>query len=542
MALSILGGPVSAPAQERPASNANDAAAASDALFRGARSITEAYGPSGEFLGYDVAPNSNIPDLNNRIPNTNIVLRIPAAGFGSRRPLSPREIQENRNAVQANSVQPHTVTLPNNVQGRGETPASVACAAAMVPKDPANPGCLDTLATQIPAGGKATIFLVETGNNLGVDLAGNKGPGVADIVSDMQVFSNWFGLSPVTSANFSVVNVPGEGTPPDNSYANLGTGNRSEADMDAEWARAANPQANIVVIQLNPNNSQEPFVAMDYAVKLAQQAFAAGQGPNVISFSWGLGAGAFLAAWQTAADAHLPAVSGVAVVASNGDTPANPAWPCYSIKAICAGGTNFDRDLATQAFLPTKQSVWHVNSNEGTAGGYNLAAATPDFQVAAAKNTDLLPYRATPDLSTIATNAWFVMGGIWGLGGGTSLSAPVLAGWISAANANVRSGLSARGLESAIDRQFSAAQQFSTQTVLQRMYSTYASATAYQNAFLAVDAGNCGVEPVGATMVTLNAGPASPCTGLGQPFGLNGLSVVPARKGIFPIPRPRPLP
>jgi subtilase family serine protease len=506
-----------------------------------AKTLQTAFSPSGEFLGYDVKPKDSADPSDPYAPRTNVVIRIPASGLGTVRPHTQQELRRNQEMA-AYGIAPQDATnpLPGGAI-RGETPATINRAAGMIASDPANPLNLPDLptVTNQPFGG-GTVIIVVDGNNVGVDLESNKGAGVNDVVKDAQIFSNWFGLVPITFANLTVVNVPGE-TPADNTSANNHLDWALESRIDVEGVHLANPKANIIVVQDAYGTPNGPWEAVDYAVVLGKQAIAAGQGPVAISMSWGAGPGS-PASWQAGLLPHFANVEGIAFVGANGDTPGgNPGVPCGFSTVVCVGGSQFLRDSSTQAYLG--QTVWHVSDYLGTTGGGNLGAAAPLFQQAALQSSNpLSAYRNTPDVTTIATTAWGVIDGGWGTFGGTSLSAPIMAGWIVAANVrSARTSFPERGIGAATVDAISPAGQFSGEAVLNKMYSVFNSTTDYLASFLPITTGTCGTQLVGTTTVPLNAGSGfQPCPGLGQPTGPGGLSVLPTReRGTVPRPRSR---
>jgi hypothetical protein len=539
MVLGMIANQVAARAQEPQSSeDAARASALANAFMTNAKTVQTAFGPSGEFLGYDVKPRDSNPDP--YAPHTNVMIRIPAGGLGSTRPHTQRELQRNQEMV-SYGISPQVANPePNGAIGT-ETPATINRAAGMIAADPANPLNLPFLptATMQPAGG-GTVIIVVDGNNVGVDIEGNKGPGVSDLVSDAQNFSNFFGLVPLTSTNFAVVNLPGQ-TPADNT---LTTGNYMwalESRMDVEGVHLANQKANIIVVQEAYSTPNGPWEAVDYAVVLGKQAIALGQGPVAIPMSWSAGAGS-PASWQAGLMPHFANVPGIVFVGANGDTPGgNPGVPCGFSTVVCVGGTQFVRDSSTNAYMG--QTVWHTNATTGTTGGANLAAPVPSFQQAAVQsNNPLSAYRNTPDVSTIGTNAWVFFAGNWAVAGGTSLSTPIMAGWIAAANVSGgRTSFPERGESVAKPDAVSSAQQFSGEAVLNKMYSLYSSTADYLTSFLPITTGNCGTQLVGTTIVPLDAGSGfEPCPGLGQPLGPGGLSVLTTRvRGIVPMPRSR---
>jgi hypothetical protein len=478
-ALGMIANQTAVRAQEPMSSeDAARASALANAFMTNAKTIQTAISPSGEFLGYDVKPKDSADPSDPYAPRTNLMIRIPVGGLGSVRPNTPEELKRNQEMAPYGVTPQVANPEPNGAVG-GETPATINRAAGMIPADPANPINLPFLptATNQAFGGGAVIIVVE-GNNVGVDVEGKTGAEVYDIAKDAQTFSNFFGLTPITSNNFTVVNVPGE-TVANNTIANGHTDWNAESRLDVEGAHLANQKANIIMVQAGFGVPTEPWASVDYAVVLGKQAIAMGQGPVVISMSWTAGPGS-PASWQAGVTPHFPVIPGIVFVGANGDTPGgNPGVPCGLSTVVCVGGTQFVRDTSTGAYLG--QTVWHANADLGTTGGANLAAPAPAFQQAALQSGNpLSAYRNTPDVSTIGTAAWAFLNGVWGQVTGTSWATPIMAGWIAAANASSARGSFPKRGES-LDSL--SAQQFSGTAVLSKMYSLYSSAADYLTSF-----------------------------------------------------------
>jgi kumamolisin len=283
-----------------------------------------------------------------------------------------------------------------------ETPASIACVYRLVP-DP-RPGCNPDETTEPPSAGGGAIALVEAFDD----------PSAA---SDLHTFSTQFGLP---AADLTVVFADGSKPSVDpTGSAEL------ETSLDIEWAHAMAPKAKIFLVEAPSLALSDLFQAIFVAGNLV-----ATNGGGEVSMSFG--SGEFLQ--ETKLDQIFTA-SGVVYVASAGDNPGTQ-YPCVSPNVVCAGGTTISRDSMTGKFL--LESAW-----QDAGGGPSLVEPRPSFQdrlVEVVGET-----RGTPDLSFDAnpnTGVWIFDGNTfqgsktplgWAVVGGTSASAPSLAGIINAA-------------------------------------------------------------------------------------------------------------
>jgi len=279
-----------------------------------------------------------------------------------------------------------------------ETPASIACVYHLV-DDPLR-GCDPDLTTQNPTGGGGAIALVDAFDD----------PTAA---ADLATFSAQFGLP---AANFTVVFA--SGTQPKQDPTG---GWEIEESLDIEWAHAMAPNAKIFLVEAATNRNKDLYPA----IALAASIVAANGGGEV---SMSFGGGEFTN--ETLLDVFFN-TPGVVFIASAGDSP-GPSYPSTSPDVISAGGTTISRDANTGRFL--LESSW-----QDAGGGASFVEPRPSFQDSIAEIVG--PARGTPDLSFDAnpnTGVWVfdtnpVFGAGWFVVGGTSVSAPSLAGIINSA-------------------------------------------------------------------------------------------------------------
>ncbi len=235
-----------------------------------------------------------------------------------------------------------------------------------------------------------------------------------------------------------------------------------EESLDIEWAHAMAPSAKIYLVEACSNSGSD----LQQAVLVAKNLVQCGQtrigpggvlrtcpsatGKGEVSMSWG--GGEFLGENGSPPGTYLCAVSNtilddgcftgtnVVYFASSGDSP-GVIWPSTSPNVVSAGGLTTRPTPAT--FNLIESTAW------ADAGGSTSAIeARPSYQ--SGVSTVVGTFRGTPDLSFDADPITgldvydtFPLNGVdylqWLIVGGTSASAPSLAGVIN--NAATRSGV-----------------------------------------------------------------------------------------------------
>jgi kumamolisin len=279
-----------------------------------------------------------------------------------------------------------------------ETPASIACVYHLVQANV--PGCSPFRATVNPSGGSRAIALVDAYDDPSAQ-------------SDIEMFSTQFGLAP---ADLSVVYAQGSEPAPDPTG-----GWEVEEALDTQWAHAMAPGAKIFLVEAADNSWGNLLQAVQVASQLVAQA-----GGGEVSMSWG--GGEF--SGENTLDSYFT-TPGVVYFASAGDTP-GPGYPSVSPNVVSAGGTTNSRNPYTGSLL--FQNTW-----QDAGGGLSELEPRPAFQNGVANTVG--SYRGTPDVSFDAnpnTGVWVynanaVYGTGWFVVGGTSVSAPSLAGIVNAA-------------------------------------------------------------------------------------------------------------
>ena len=294
----------------------------------------------------------------------------------------------------------------------GEYPASLACLYKMAHTFYA--GCVPTnnSAYNAKGGSGRAIALVEAFDN-------------PTAVADFKFFSTFFGLPGASKIKKIYANGNGSCvTPPYNAGWAL------ESALDIEWAHAMAPTAQILLIEACSNS----YTDLMYAEQIAEQQVLA-YGGGQISNSWSSGEFSTESSdWDWVFRANWVAGKPISFFFSAGDSGLGAQYPSSSPWVISAGGTTINRDASTQFFQ--SESCW-AGSGGGTSA-YETYSSTfgtgtgpwTNFQYPIFGQTA----RRTPDMSfdaDPASGAYVYSAGTWYVVGGTSLSAPALAGVVN---------------------------------------------------------------------------------------------------------------
>jgi subtilase family serine protease len=220
--------------------------------------------------------------------------------------------------------------------------------------------------------------------------------------SDLAVYRAQFGLPACTTANgcFSKVDQTG-GT----HYPRGNTGWAEEISLDVDMASAICPNCHILLVEAKTNSFVNLGTAENYAAAHA----------NVVSNSYGGG---------DASDASEPYYNhpGVAITVSSGDSGFGVEFPASSHYVTAVGGTH----LVMSGTTRVSETAW-------SGAGSGCSAFNVALTGAASFNTGC-PRRAVADVSAVADpntgvavyDTYHVSG--WLVFGGTSVSAPIIAG------------------------------------------------------------------------------------------------------------------
>ncbi|UKD55486.1 S8 family serine peptidase [Amycolatopsis sp. FU40] len=229
--------------------------------------------------------------------------------------------------------------------------------------------------------------------------------------ADLAVYRQTYGLPPCTTANgcFRKVNQNGDATPLPPRQGDWPV----ETALDLDMASAACSQCKILLVEGDDASFEALGASVDTAVKL---------GATIVSNSYG----APESHWSAEFAAHYQH-PGVAIVASSGDGGFDaPSAPAVYASVIAVGGTSLSKADNERGWT---ESVW-----TGASSGCSAWVAKPSWQ----KDPNC-PGRTVADVAAVADPATgpavyetTVLSG-WRVVGGTSASAPLIAGVIALA-------------------------------------------------------------------------------------------------------------
>lgn len=307
---------------------------------------------------------------------------------------------------------------PDRAVANDLRPAASASPAATFAENPGSLACVDGLisytgctysggVSRHATGGSGAIVIVDAYHN----------PNAA---SDLATFDSQWGLP---AANFTQIYCQpyngGTGTCyTTNTPPATNTGWGLEEALDIEYAHAMAPSAKVFLVEA----ASSSFADLTWAVAWAGY-YADINGGGEVSLSWGgsefSGETSFDKFFNNYSGSYYPVV----YLASGGDS-GTIEYPSASPYVISAGGTTINRDSSTQNYL--SQTCW-----SGTGRGTSAYETIPAFQSAVGGIAGT--QRLTNDISSDADPAsgvyvYDALNGGWFIVGGTSLSAPTLAG------------------------------------------------------------------------------------------------------------------
>ena len=231
--------------------------------------------------------------------------------------------------------------------------------------------------------------------------------GYPNAEADLAVYRSTYGLPPCTTANgcFKKVNQSGV----QGSYPATDVGWDQEQALDLDMVSAACPNCHILLVQGTDALVSNLAAAVNTAASL---------GADAISNSYGL-------TESTSLNAYEPSYNhpGIAVTVSTGDSGYGVQFPANSAHVTAVGGTSLSKASNARG--------WNETAWSGAGSGCSAVTGKPTWQ------TDTLCSRRTvADVSAVAdpNTGARVYGPTsstatgWMIIGGTSLSAPFIAG------------------------------------------------------------------------------------------------------------------
>lgn len=242
-------------------------------------------------------------------------------------------------------------------------------------------------------------------------------------LADFNTFSAQYGLPQETSTSATAATnkvfqvVYAGGTKPGTDSTG---GWELEEALDIEWAHAMAPSAKIVLVEAATNAYANLFAAVDTATN-----YVDGNGTKVAEVSCSWGGSEF--SGETADDVHFTSTS-VSYFVSSGDSGSPAHYPSSSPNVVSCGGTTLN---TTGAGAFQTEVAWN-----SSGGGPSTYETTPPYQagvasrVGAARGTPDVSYVANPTTGVSVYDSYSQTGVAagWQLVGGTSVSAPSLAG------------------------------------------------------------------------------------------------------------------
>ncbi len=245
--------------------------------------------------------------------------------------------------------------------------------------------------------------------------------GSPTIAADLASFSTHFGLS---AASLTIAYPQGNPTQGDQTWA-------LETALDVEWVHAIAPHCPILLV-VSKDASSNMFPCVAYAANHA----------SVVSMSWG--------GPESAGEGALSSYfnhSGVAYVASSGDSGGLPGVPGVLSQVVCVGGTTLNLDGAGTIISETAWSYSATPFPQGSNGGPSAYISKPSWQ-----SVNPTTKRECPDVCAVANPATGVAVYTstpyqgytgWLKVGGTSLSAPIWAALMGQAYGSTLNGVPA---------------------------------------------------------------------------------------------------
>ncbi|MCW7942233.1 peptidase S8 [Streptomyces hygroscopicus] len=230
--------------------------------------------------------------------------------------------------------------------------------------------------------------------------------------SDLAQYRSYYGLPDCTSDNgcFTKVGQTGSTT----SLPSTDSGWAGEISLDLDMASAVCPNCSILLVEAKSASTANLGTAVNEAVKL---------GAKFVSNSYG---GAESSSDPTY-DSKYFNHPGVAITVSAGDNGYGAEYPAASKYVTSVGGTALSTSSNSRGWT---ESVWNTSSTEGTGSGCSAYDAKPSWQTDSGCSK-----RMIADVSAVADPATGVSvydtygdGTGWVTYGGTSASAPIIAG------------------------------------------------------------------------------------------------------------------
>lgn len=233
--------------------------------------------------------------------------------------------------------------------------------------------------------------------------------------ADLALYRQQYGLPACTTANGCFTKVDQQGG---SDYPPADDGWAAEISLDLDMVSAVAPKAHILLVEADDASTANLTAAEDEAVAL---------GAKVVSNSWG---SSYTTSPEDPTETSLDPYfdhPGVAIVAAAGDYGYGVSYPAASPYVTSAGGTTLVRDPGSARGW--SESVWNDGTGNGATGsGCSLYEPKPPFQTdTGCANRTVADVSAVADPNT-GLAVYDSSDGGWVVIGGTSASAPIIAG------------------------------------------------------------------------------------------------------------------
>jgi subtilase family serine protease len=220
--------------------------------------------------------------------------------------------------------------------------------------------------------------------------------------ADLNAYRAQYGLG---DADFQKVNQDGDASP----LPSADSGWATEISLDLDMVSAIAPKAKILLVEANSATMDDLGASVNTAVRL---------GATAVSNSYGGGEDPT----EQQADDQYFHHPGVAITVSSGDSGYGTEYPAASQYVTAVGGTSLTKDSSARGW---SESAW-----DGAGSGESRYVDKPSWETDATGTTN----RAVADVSAVAdpntglaVYDTYQQGG-WLVVGGTSASAPIIAG------------------------------------------------------------------------------------------------------------------
>ena len=251
---------------------------------------------------------------------------------------------------------------------------------------------------------------------------------------DVQAYWTSIGIAPANQPRVIVVGVNGGSNRPNVNDASA----TMENTLDVETVGGACPSANLtIILYIAPNSLNQFAPLLQYMYSTNVTVGGINYKPNIISCSWGASEIYFTSSQLSAINAIFSTMSnaGITVCAATGDYGSNNGvggtgnyvdFPSSNPYVTAVGGTT----LVCPNNVYDSQTVETAWSSGG--GGISTIYSKPSYQNALSGTK-----RMTPDIASLAdpnTGVLFTINGQSYVIGGTSVAAPIIAGFLATIN------------------------------------------------------------------------------------------------------------